>query len=316
MIGKGIEGGEGALVGAGGGGKPPLLPRHPSPRIRNDNNNSNNNNSGVSCERSDDAVVGDNSGGTKNTTEKTKNTKTMMKNEKNSVLSDLIDDRAWDDVLRRLRSHPLEASERVDRGGWTGGNDDDDYDDDNDNDNGAEGGHRRRHHHLPLHEACRLNPPARIVSALIEAYPESISTRGMWSFLPLHFAVKSDSAHAVSILMGSYPDAARRLCDGGRLPLHLACLRGNVRPDVVNALLVEYPEAVYVRDDDGFVPVDHVDEGYDDDDDSCYRRRDDDGDYDGCGGGDAALARTLLLDVLECGPAYCAVAEAGKKKGG
>ena len=179
----------------------------------------------------------------------------------NSMLSELIDERSWDEVLLRLKTNPDEASKMIMRGGYGKS--------------------------LPLHEACKLQPPTGVVKALIDAYKQAASTEGLWAFLPLHFAVRSNSVEASVTLLEAYPDAARKKESKGKLPLHLACQWG-ASPDVVDRLLMSYPESIYDGDDDGKLPMDHAE------------------------GMKAHTAnRTGIIAVLECGPAYCAVSQAG-----
>lgn len=148
----------------------------------------------------------------------------------NNLLDELIDMRAWPDVLERLRSHPKEAGDNIRRG----------FQDES----------------LPLHEACKLQPPAEVVTALISVNPNAARTPGAYSNLPLHSAARSDSVEAVEVLIKEYPGAARRRDESGKLPLHLACKWG-ASPFVVDLLLRLYPEGQFVRDDDGKNPMEY-----------------------------------------------------------
>jgi len=140
---------------------------------------------------------------------------------------------------------------------------------------------------LPLHEACKLNPPADVVVALIRAYEPAVSSKGQWNFLPLHFAVRSNSLQAVVPLLEAYPRAARLKEDGGKLALHLGCQWG-ASPDVIERLLTLYPEGIYVRDDDGKSPTDYAE---------ALKAHSKD-DYD------------KILAAMERGLVYCAVSKA------
>lgn len=148
-----------------------------------------------------------------------------------TVLDELIDARAWPEVLDRLQSNPKEAGDTVQRGFQDAS--------------------------LPLHEACKLQPPAEVVTALLRVNPTAARTPGAYSNLPLHCAARTDSAQAVEILIKEYPGAARRRDEAGKLPLHVACQWG-ARPVVVDALLQLYPEGQYVRDKDGKSPTDYA----------------------------------------------------------
>jgi len=74
---------------------------------------------------------------------------------------------------------------------------------------------------LPLHEACRRQPPPVLIYALLAAYPESTNAESHFGELPLHAAVRCG-----------------------------ACA------EVVNCLLAAYPSAVFARDNSGCTPLD------------------------------------------------------------
>lgn len=74
---------------------------------------------------------------------------------------------------------------------------------------------------LPLHEACRRQPPPVLIYALLGAYPQSTSAESHFGELPLHAAVRCG-----------------------------ACA------EVVNCLLAAYPAAVFARDNSGCTPLD------------------------------------------------------------
>lgn len=74
---------------------------------------------------------------------------------------------------------------------------------------------------LPLHEACRRQPPPVLVYALLTAFPQSTSAESHFGELPLHAAVRCG-----------------------------ACA------EVVNCLLAAYPAAVFARDNSGCTPLD------------------------------------------------------------
>ena len=74
---------------------------------------------------------------------------------------------------------------------------------------------------LPLHEACRRQPPPVLIYALLAAYPQSTNAESHFGELPLHAAVRCG-----------------------------ACA------EVVNCLLAAYPAAVFARDNSGCTPLD------------------------------------------------------------
>ena len=176
-------------------------------------------------------------------------------------LSQLIDERSWDDVLLRLMTHPQEASERIVRFG-----------------SGQS---------LPLHEACMLQAPANVVSALLAVNSEAANTKGQWSYLPIHFAARSNSGEAVAALQEWFPEGVRSKGDKAKLPIHLAC-QWRASSEIVHRFLMEFPESIYERDDDGKIPLDYAERNK------------------------VQKLKSEVIAVLECGPAYCAVSRAGK----
>ena len=177
-------------------------------------------------------------------------------------LSVIINERSWDRVLARLKSHPNEASEVVSHGGYG--------------------------KVLPLHEACQLQPPATVVQALVKVHGESAYTKGLWGFLPLHLAVRSNGIEAVAALLDAYPEGATAKEEKGKLPIHLACEWGT-SVEIIDRLLLSNPESIYVRDNDGKLPMDHAEEMKDNISNKAH-----------------------VIAVMECGPAYCAVSQTGE----
>ena len=178
-----------------------------------------------------------------------------------TVLWKAVTDKSWPRVLARLRTHPEEASQLV-------------------NGNGVSS--------LPLHEACKVQPPDSVVRPLIAAYKKAVTIRGLESFLPLHFAVRFNSTEAVIALLEDYPGGAGARDDKGRLPIHLGCQWG-ASADTIDRLLMIYPESIYVQDEESKVPMEYAETM------------------------EASLVtKNSTLALLECAPTYCAVTEAGK----
>ncbi|CAB9515601.1 expressed unknown protein [Seminavis robusta] len=78
---------------------------------------------------------------------------------------------------------------------------------------------------LPLHEACRRQAPAWLVSALLSVYPEAAKCATQFGELPLHLAVGSGAA-----------------------------------PEVVNLIVVAHWEGIACRDKSGRTPIEIWDE--------------------------------------------------------
>jgi len=163
----------------------------------------------------------------------------------NASSSSAINDAArvcgWTDVQELCRDYPLDAAYR-DSDGWTA-----------------------------LHHACNRRPPASVIQALTQAYPDAVfwpdKTKGM---TPLHYACRfKASKEVVQILI----DAAQRSdnvshakhlpppqwasaicsfpCKRGRTPLWYA-LRYDAPDGIMELLLVHYPLAG--------IMVDHMEE--------------------------------------------------------
>ena len=173
-----------------------------------------------------------------------------------TILSELIDEQCWEGVLARLTTHPPEASEPVTRGGTES---------------------------LPLHEACRLDPPADVIRALVSAHRPAVRVRTRWQYLPLHVAARSSSARAVGALLEAYPRAARLKDQMGKLPVTLATEFGS-SAEVVEKLLTIYPEGMFVRDSDGKGPMDYA----------------------------RGKGSRRVMAAMERGRVYCAVSKAGE----
>jgi hypothetical protein len=102
-----------------------------------------------------------------------------------------VQNRAWDDVVRRARSHPHEVTIQEDATGNT-----------------------------PLHIACRLDPPSEVVRALLES-SRTTNTEGATA---LHIAATHRcSADVIRVLLED-EDATSCLTRMGRAPIHYACM--------------------------------------------------------------------------------------------
>jgi hypothetical protein len=62
---------------------------------------------------------------------------------------------------------------------------------------------------LPLHVAYRRGVPIKVVTALLEAYPDATRTTNAWNNLPCHFACYyGTSSEGMKMLLRCIPDAA------------------------------------------------------------------------------------------------------------
>lgn len=101
----------------------------------------------------------------------------------------LVQNRQWQDAIRRAQTHPHEITVQEDTTGNT-----------------------------PLHIACRLNPPSEAVQAL---YHDIINTEGA---TPLHIAVSHRcSKEALQVLL-QFTASTASLTRIGRAPIHYACM--------------------------------------------------------------------------------------------
>ncbi|KAL7519260.1 hypothetical protein ACHAWX_004047 [Stephanocyclus meneghinianus] len=92
---------------------------------------------------------------------------------------------------------------------------------------------------LPLHEACRRQPPPVLIYALLTAYPESTMAESHFGELPLHAAVRCGAcAEVVNCLLASYPAAVFARDNSGCTPLDILNGTGKMMDhDVVVAAL-------------------------------------------------------------------------------
>mmetsp|Transcript_20217 Transcript_20217/g.43950 ORF Transcript_20217/g.43950 Transcript_20217/m.43950 type:complete len:567 (-) Transcript_20217:226-1926(-) len=75
---------------------------------------------------------------------------------------------------------------------------------------------------LPLHEACRRQPPPVVIYSLLSAYPESSMAESNFGELPLHAAVRCGAcAEVVNCIIASYPAAALARDNSGCTPLDI-----------------------------------------------------------------------------------------------
>jgi hypothetical protein len=115
---------------------------------------------------------------------------------------------------------------------------------------------------LPLHEALKHHPPLPVINLLLELNPFAARQVGAHGYLPLHVAClcRTIKADVVGRLVAAHPAALRtREPQKDGLPLHLAVQTG-ASEEVLMELLTNYPEASFVQDGAGKIPLDYANE--------------------------------------------------------
>mmetsp|Transcript_62921 Transcript_62921/g.153194 ORF Transcript_62921/g.153194 Transcript_62921/m.153194 type:complete len:435 (+) Transcript_62921:210-1514(+) len=115
---------------------------------------------------------------------------------------------------------------------------------------------------LPIHSACARQPPAALITALLEAYPEGskcVDDQGMYA---LHYACGNQATREViRLLLMSFPEAAKIKDPRGMLPIHYIACWGPSSISVVDMVLVANRDVADVKDEDGNTAIDLAREG-------------------------------------------------------
>lgn len=156
---------------------------------------------------------------------------------------------SWDDAIDAAKNNPDEAKTWVVRH----------YDE---TENESSGEKEIMWRFLPIHSACARQPPAAVVSALLEAYPDGakcVDDQGMYA---LHYACGNQAPREVirSLLM-AYPDAAKMKDPRGMLPIHYVACWGPSSISVVDMVLVANRDVADAKDEDGNTALDLAQEG-------------------------------------------------------
>ena len=146
----------------------------------------------------------------------------------------------WKSLLRRILSHPKEAC------------------------------YKDKCQNMPLHVACRRQPPPAVVEALIKANPDALVSQTHDGLTPLHFSCFCGSAPETIQLVLGYETCLREMTDRrGRTPLHCVCagFRSPHRLAVVKMLLDLDASCATAVDERGRTPLslivdDYVEELY------------------------------------------------------
>eukprot|EP00581_Thalassiosira_minuscula_P010447 CAMPEP_0183710032 /NCGR_PEP_ID=MMETSP0737-20130205/5913_1 /TAXON_ID=385413 /ORGANISM="Thalassiosira miniscula, Strain CCMP1093" /LENGTH=705 /DNA_ID=CAMNT_0025938255 /DNA_START=99 /DNA_END=2216 /DNA_ORIENTATION=+ len=117
----------------------------------------------------------------------------------------LVEDAKWEEVCDRVEEEPNEARTWVVSSGT-------------ENTSFFWSVWRR----LPLHEACRRQPPPVVIYSLLSVYPESSMAESNFGELPLHACVRCGAcAEVVNCILASYPAAALARDNSGCTPLDI-----------------------------------------------------------------------------------------------
>ena len=115
---------------------------------------------------------------------------------------------------------------------------------------------------LPLHAACGAGAPLRVIEMLLNIYPEAVQIKCDKGYTPIFYHLtlmkESPSEEIVSALIEAYPESATVVDNNNRLPIHYACKATGVSANIFTTLLRAYPKAAYVCDDEGNYPVDYA----------------------------------------------------------
>lgn len=155
----------------------------------------------------------------------------------------------WNAAIHAVKQNPDEAKTWVVRH----------YEDNN---NGGGGEKEIMWRFLPIHSACARQPPASVINALLEAYPDGakcIDDQGMYS---LHYACGNQATREIiRLLLMAYPDAAKKKDPRGMLPIHYIACWGPSSISVVDMVLVANRDVANARDEDGNTALDLAKDG-------------------------------------------------------
>ncbi len=141
----------------------------------------------------------------------------------------LVQSYAWSATLRRISTHPSEASSVGEQG------------------------------RTPLHVACDHDAPAFVIRALLKANPSAATMVGTSDMNPLHITCSSQhaSVETVRVLLNESENksevTAMKDVDGDT-SLHAAC-RCGAPIQVIEVLLMANPSLVHDRDYEGLTPL-------------------------------------------------------------
>jgi hypothetical protein len=154
-----------------------------------------------------------------------------------SELHKLIANKQWPEAHERIKTHKAEAFKILNCDALT-----DEI--------------RRKIKAYPLHNACYLQAPGYVITALIEAFPGALKLPDTgYRRLPIHHAILSKGfPETVAELLERYPESAMVQDCLGRLPLHYAMFC-KMPVHVVELLIRAHPSGVKVQDIKGWTPL-------------------------------------------------------------
>ncbi|KAI2491649.1 hypothetical protein MHU86_22895 [Fragilaria crotonensis] len=154
-----------------------------------------------------------------------------------SELHKLIASKQWAEAHERIATHKAEAFKILNCDSLT-----DDI--------------RRKIKAYPLHNACFLQAPGYIITALVEAFPGAVKLPDTgYRRLPIHHAILGKGyPETVAELLEKYPESAMVQDCLGRLPLHYAMFC-KMPIHVVELIIRAYPAGVKVQDIKGWTPL-------------------------------------------------------------
>ena len=109
----------------------------------------------------------------------------------------------------------------------------------------------------PLHLIMFIKPPLDIIQTIIKYAPEVLKMKDITGRLPIHRAcLHGASLEVIQAPLMASPDTIKVTDTDGWLPLHSACWNNDVSLDVLNLMIISYPEGVDHKDKDGRTPLD------------------------------------------------------------
>jgi hypothetical protein len=141
----------------------------------------------------------------------------------------------WASLIRRISSHPKEAC------------------------------YKDKCKNMPLHVACRRQPPPEVVEALIQANPDALVSQTLDGLTPLHFSCFCGSAaETIQLVLGCETSLREMIDRRGRTPLHCVCagFRSPHRLQVVKMLLELDASCATAVDERGRTPLSLIVDDY------------------------------------------------------
>jgi len=112
--------------------------------------------------------------------------------------------------------------------------------------------------HLPIHAACVMGAPGKVIVDLINAHPDGLKKVGKNDALPIHLACRNKpSLLVIQILLQSYPKCVTKRDAAGLLPIHAACI-GVTHVEVIEQLLEAHPKSRNVKDYNGHTALTYI----------------------------------------------------------